>query len=110
MVNHFEIVIFVDAYWEKRDKSWDYDDDVPLKDRREYVDIYHGGWDIRKCPGFPQINGGMGTPDMCALFPNPESIKKMFHERYDSQFPNHKIIVKLTITKDDRNPTMADFF
>ena len=101
-----EIVIYATAYWEKRDKSWD---EAKITSR-DYVDIYHGGWDITKCPGFPNINGGMGTPDMCALFPTPDSIKKEFIRRYQDQDPKHKIIVKLTVTKDDRNPTMADFF
>lgn len=101
-----KIVIFVEAYWEIRPVDWGKKDASGVK----YVDIYHGGWNIKKCAGHPEINGGMGTPDMCAFFPNPNSVRKFFIKKYEEQYPDNKIVVKLTVTKDERNPTITDYF
>lgn len=100
------INIFVECYWELRDESWE----TNKVTDREYVDKYHGGWNIVKCPGYPSINGGMGTPDMMACFPTVESLKNKFIKEYSEIYPNHKIIVHLKVTKDDRNPTIENFF
>lgn len=100
------IDIFVECYWELRDESWE---KRKVTDR-EYVDKYHGGWNIVKCPGYPQINGGMGTPDMCALYPTVNSIRKHFLNQYQERYPDHKINIHLKVTKDDRNPTMDSYF
>jgi len=100
------IDIFVECYWELRDKTWD---ERKVTDR-EYVGKFHGGWNIVKCPGFPQINGGMGTPDMMALFPTVESVKYKFLKEYSEKYPEYTINVHLTVTQDDRNPTMENFF
>ena len=91
-----EIVIWVKAYWEKSD------------DKKYCKSGYRGGWDISKCPGHPEINGGHCSPDFTET---PASIKEMFVNRYNDYFDNvYEIIVKLTIVKDERNPTMESFF
>jgi len=98
------IVIEVSAYWEKRDKSWD---ENKVTDR-EYTTPYHGGWEITKCKGFPSINGGYGSPDFDYT---PDQIKQRFINEYSSWYDGkYHIIVKLKITKDERNPTMENFF
>jgi len=41
----------------------------------------------------------------------PESIKERFIKQYSEWFDGkYQIIVKLKITKDDRNPTMESYF
>jgi len=102
--NHIDI--FVECYWEIRSKDWDEKKVTP----GEYVDKYHGGWDIVKCAGHPEINGGFCTPDMMAMFPTVDSLKQKFHKEYDGRYKDQKIIIHLKITKDDRNPTMESFF
>lgn len=98
-----KIIIEVSAYWEIRDKSWG-DKDAS---GRKYTTIYHGGWDITKCAGHPEINGGHGSPNFTETL---ESIRKYFMDLYSERNPNNTIIVKLKITKDDRNPTMDSYF
>ena len=93
-------------YWELRDESWE---QRKVLDR-EYIDKYHGGYTIIKCPGFPSINGGMGTPDMMALYPTEKSLKDKLFNQYQERYPEHKITVHIKVTKDDRNPTMDNFF
>lgn len=100
------ILIEVSAYWEIRSKSWDKN---KVTDRK-YIGKFHGGWNITACKGHPEINGGMGTPDMMALFPTVYSIKQKFLNEYQPRYPKYKVIVKLKIIKDDRNPTMESFF
>ncbi len=100
------IDIFVECYWELRPKDWD---EKKVTDQ-EYVDKYHGGWNIVKCAGHPEINGAMGTPDMMALFPTEESIKAKFINEYTDRYPQHQVRVHIKITKDDRNPTMDSYF
>ena len=98
------IVIELSTYWEKRDKSWD-EDKVT---EREYTTQYHGGWTITGCKGHPEINGGYATPDFDET---PASLRRMFMDRYSNVYKGgNKVIVKLKITRDDRNPTMESFF
>ena len=104
--NKSTIDIYVECYWELRDKSWDENKATD----REYVDKYHGGWSITKCPGYPSINGGMGTPDMMAIFPTEESLRNYFLNKYAERYPDHTINIHLKVTKDDRNPTMDSYF
>lgn len=101
------ITIHVDAEWEIRDKSYGNVD----ASGREYEGLYKGGWTITKCKGHPQINGGMGTPDMMALFPNEQSIIDKFVDQYSEWYDGqYKIEVKLTVIKDDRpKPTQQIF-
>lgn len=97
-----EIVIHVSAYWEKRTGAWP--KEVEWKPECEFS----GGWDITKCVGHPEINGGCCSPDFTAT---PESIKADFIRRYTDYFNNtHTITVKMTVIKDERNPTMENFF
>lgn len=92
------------AHWEKREKSWGNND----ASGRKYTTDYSGGYDITKCPGFPDINGGFGTPDFNYT---PAGIRRELMERYKNwRGKERKIIIKLTITRDDRNPTMDNFF
>lgn len=105
MTKEETIDIYVEAYWKLRDKSWD---ERKVTDT-EYIDKYHGGWDIIKCAGHPEINGGFGTPDMMACFPTVESLKQKFINEYQERY-NERIVVHLTVTQDDRNPTMDSFF
>jgi len=100
------IDIFVECYWELRTKEFD---SKKVLDRK-YVDKYHGGWNIVKCPGYPSINGGMGTPDMCALYPTVQSVRQHFIKQYSERYPDHKINIHLKVTKDDRNPGIDSFF
>jgi len=96
-----EIVIWVEAYWEKRVET-NYDM------KRVCECEYSGGWNIVKCPGFPEINGGYGSPDFTDT---PDSLRKMFVDRYSNHFKGgNSVKVKLKITKDERNPTMESFF
>lgn len=105
-MNKTKIVIFVEAQWEIRPDDWEKTDATG----RKYSDKFHGGWNIKKCVGHPEINGGMATPDMCSLFPNPNSLRKYFIKKYEEQYPDNKIVIKLTVTKDERNPTISDYF
>ena len=100
------IDIYVECYWELRDETWE---QRKVLDR-EYVGKYHGGYTVIKCPGFPSINGGMGTPDMMSLYPNPDAVRQKFIKEYSEKYPEHKIKIHLKVTKDDRNPTMDNFF
>jgi len=99
-----KIIIEVSAYWMRRNKSWN------EHKIRKYVGPYHGAWTITRCKGHQDINGGFNTPDMMASFPTTESLIQKFLNQYQPRFPDHKIIIKLKITKDDRNPTMESFF
>lgn len=100
------IDIYVEVYWEIRPKDWG--DKRPTNE--EYVGKFHGGYEIVKCVGHPEINGGMGTPDMMALFPTEQSLKDKFFNEYADRYPEHLVRVHIKITKDDRNPTMDSFF
>lgn len=100
------INIHVEMYWELR--SEDYDKRKVID--REYVDKFHGGYDIVKCPGFPSINGGMGTPDMMDSFPTEQSLRDKLFKQYSERYPDHLIKIHIKVTKDDRNPTMDNFF
>jgi len=93
-------------YWEIRSKEFD---SKKVTDR-EYVDKYHGGYSIVKCAGFPSINGGFGTPDMMDCYPTEKSLKDKLFNEYAERYPDHLVRVHITVTKDDRNPTMDSFF
>ncbi len=98
------IIIEVKAYWEKRDESWDNKD----ASGKKYTTPYHGAWDITACKGHPEINGGHSSPDFTYT---PASLRRMFMDQYSNVYKGgNKVVVKLTIVKDDRNPTMESFF
>lgn len=91
------IDIYVEAMWEKSNSK--------------YCDSgFRGEWKIVKCVGHPEINGGCYTPDMMVLFPTEESIKDRFNKVYADRYPGQQVKVHIKITKDDRNPTMDNFF
>ncbi len=101
-----EIDIFVEVNWELRTKEYDKNKVTPGK----YVGKFRGGYNVVKCVGHPEINGGMGTPDMMALFPTVKSIKDKFLNQYAPRYPEDTVKVHIKITKDDRNPTMDSYF
>ncbi len=100
-----QIDIFVECDWELRPKNYDKNKVT----KREYVGNFKGGYNI-KSKGHPEINGGMGTPDMMALFPTVKSIKDKIYKEYAHRYPGDTVKIHIKITKDDRNPTMDNFF
>ena len=103
MTEKKEIIIKVSAAWEKRPKDYGDKDASGI----DYKTPFRGQWEITECKGHPEINGGHYSPDFDET---PGSIRKYFKDTYSERYPNHKIIIVLTIVKDDRNPTMSDFF
>ncbi len=90
-----KIIIEVEAEWEKSTSKYT-------------TCGYRGGWTITKCKGHPEINGGYCSPDFDET---PDSIKQRFIDQYSNWYDGkYEIIVKLKITRDDRNPTMESFF
>lgn len=69
---------------------------------------YKGGWQIITCVGFPDVRGSYSSHDFDHT---TESIKqeiiKQYTDRYNSKYD---ITVKLTVVKDERNPTLESFF
>lgn len=100
-----QIDIYVECDWELRPKNYD----ANKVTKRGYVGNFKGGYSI-KSPGHPEINGGMGTPDMMALFPTVKSIKDRLMKEYGHRYPGDTVKIHIKITKDDRNPTMDNFF
>jgi hypothetical protein len=93
------ITINVECAWEKSDSK--------------YCDSgYSGYWQIvgpngtthGHPKGYPQINGGCHTPDMCALWPDVESLRQKFLNEYKEweMLSDKKIIVDIKVIKDDR--------
>lgn len=97
-----KIIIEVEAYWEKRP------DELSKILSYEPKTQFKGGWTITRCKGHPQINGGHSSPDFDYT---PDSLKQSFIDQYTDWYDGkYEIIVKLKITKDDRNPTMDSYF
>lgn len=83
------VIVPVKVWWKKTDSKYS-------------ESGIEGGWEITKSPkGFPQINGGMQTPDMMVLFPTNQSVKDNF--KYYEDWFNITVVVKLIIELDDRN-------
>ena len=92
------IDIYVEAVWEKSDSKY-------------CKSGFRGQWEIVKCEGHPEINGGCYTPDMMCLFPTVESLKEKFIKEYGSgRYPEHRVEIHIKVVKDDRNPTLESFF
>lgn len=97
-----KIIIEVEAKWELRK------DKVTKILSYKPETKFRGEWVIKKCKGHPEINGGHYSPDFNYT---PDSLKQEFIDRYSEWYDGKfEIIVKLKILKDDRNPTMSDFF
>ena len=88
------IKIKVEAEWKKSDKR----------------DEYWGGYNIPHHPtGYPQINGGFGTPDFSKW--TIQDIKNAVLRQYSSWFPDKKLEINVKVIQDDRvKESLESFF